>query len=110
MRKKTHSNDMAMETKEIACKLTTPELQERKATVLAELKLLTIERKEMKEGYAFRFEGSDQNLDKLIEFVKTERACCDFFIFNLTIEEGTAWLKITGPEGAKEFMENEMRL
>lgn len=96
--------------KEITCKLTTPELQKRKATVLAELKSLTLQKKELSEGYEYKFDGNDQNLDKLIEFVKTERACCDFFTFQLTVEEGIAWLKITGPKGAKEFIDNEMGL
>ena len=40
---------------ELSCKLTTPELQKRKATVLAGLKAQLIERKETPGGYAFKF-------------------------------------------------------
>lgn len=72
---------MEIKTNPVACKLTTPELQQRKTTVIAALKALVLERKELTNGYAYRFEGSDQNLDRLNEFIKTERMCCDFFIF-----------------------------
>jgi hypothetical protein len=103
----------AMETatqKPVTCKLTTPELQKRKATVIAELKALVLERKELSDGYLYKFEGSDQNLDKLNEFIKTERMCCDFFTFNLKVEENVARLTISGPEGAKEFLKEEVDL
>ena len=66
-------------TKPITCKLTTPELQKRKATVIADLKALVLERNELEDGYSYKFEGKDEILDKLNEFIKTERTCCDFF-------------------------------
>lgn len=101
-----------METarKSVTCKLTTPELQKRKATVIAELKALVQERKELENGFSYKFEGSDQNLDKLNEFIKTERMCCDFFTFQLTVEESVAILNITGTNGAKEFLKEEVDL
>jgi hypothetical protein len=105
-----NTNTMNTPGKTISCKLTTPELQKRKLTVLAELKSLVLERKERSDGYSFRFEASDNMLDKLTEFIKTERACCDFFTYGLTIEENTAWLSITGPPGAKDFIQDEMGL
>lgn len=96
--------------KEVSCKLTTPELQKRKATVIAGLKALVLEKKELSDGYSYKFEGSDQNLDKLNEFIKAERMCCDFFIFQLTVDENSAILNITGPEGTKEFLNDEVDL
>lgn len=96
--------------KPVTCKLTTPELQKRKATVIAELKALVLERKELADGYSYRFDGSDQNLDKLNEFIKTERMCCNFFTFQLKVEENVALLTISGPEGAKEFLKEEVDL
>lgn len=42
-------------TNGIACKLTSPELQNRKETALANLQMQTIERKELHNGYAFKF-------------------------------------------------------
>lgn len=96
--------------KVIACNLTTPELQKRKATVIADLKALVLERKELANGYAYKFTGSDLNLDKLTEFIKTERMCCDFFTFQLTVEDNVALLSITGPQGAKEFLKEDVDL
>jgi len=109
----SQSKPTAMETAmktPLTCKLTTPELQKRKATVIAELKSLVVERKELTDGYSYKFEGSDENLDKLNEFIKTERMCCEFFTFQLTIVESAAILNITGPHGAKEFLKEEVDL
>jgi len=96
----------------LTCKLTNPELQERKETVLKSLKVQIVEKKELGNGYAFKFSGTDKILDQLIEFVKTERACCDFFVFGLSIsgDKNEAWLEITGPEGAKDFISTELEL
>lgn len=94
--------------KPLVCKLTTPELQKRKATVIAEVRTLVLERKELGEGYSYRFESSNYNLDRLTEFIKTERMCCDFFTFRLTVNEDTAVLDISGPPGAREFLEKEV--
>jgi hypothetical protein len=51
-------------------------------------------------------------LDELTEFIKTERECCDFFVFNLSIsgDKSEAWLELTGEEGAKNFIESELGL
>lgn len=96
--------------KAVSCKLTTPELQKRKATVIAQLRALVLKRRELTNGYSYEFEGSDQNLDKLTEFIKTERMCCDFFIFQLNVEDNIAVLTISGPNGAKEFLKAEVDL
>jgi hypothetical protein len=99
-------------SKTLSCKLTSLEIRERKATVLASLKKQIKEKKELKHGFAYRFEGSDSIVDELTEFIKTERNCCDFFIFNLSIsgDKSEAWLEITGPKGAKDFIKNELGL
>ena len=101
---------METATKPLTCKLTTPELQKRKATVIAELKALILHKKDLSNGYRYEFEGTDDNLDRLNTFIKTERMCCDFFAFQLTVEESKALLSITGPEGAKEFLKQEIGL
>ena len=106
----SQTQNAAMETKTLTCKLTTPELQKRKATVIAGLKALVLDRRELVDGYSYRFEGRDENLDKIHEFIKTERMCCDFFIFQLTVDGNEALLSITGPAGAKEFLKEEVDL
>lgn len=97
----------AEETK-LACKLTTAELQQRKKTVVAALKRLLLEKTEIENGFRYKFDSSDANLDLLNDFIKTERMCCDFFKFQLTIEEGIAWLVLSGPAGTKEFIKAEL--
>ncbi len=100
------------DTGAMACKLTSAELRQRKETVLASLKNQIVEKKELKDGYAFKFNGSDTMLDELTEFIKTERECCNFFTFNLSISgnKSEAWLELTGAEGAKDFISSELGL
>lgn len=94
----------------LVCKLSSPEMQERKSTILASLKKQVLEKRELENGYAFKFTGSDKMVDELMEFIKTERTCCGFFTFNLSIsgDASEAWLELTGPEGAKDFITTEM--
>ena len=96
----------------LTCKLTTSELQQRKATVLSSLQKQILEKKELETGYAFKFNGTDKVIDELVEFVKTERLCCDFFNFNIAVTGNTAfvWLEISGPKEAKEFIRTELEL
>jgi hypothetical protein len=99
-----------MKTENLACKLTTPELQLRKKTVIATLKSKVLERKETKKGIRYKFDDSDEMMDLLTSFIKTERLCCEFFIFTLSVgnEKGAIWLELSGPEGTKDFIENEI--
>ena len=97
-------------SKEMVCKLTSPELRKRKETVLADLRKQVIEKKELSNGYAFKFEGSDAMIDKLNEFIKTERQCCDFFTFNITASGNEVWLELTGEDGVKDFIKTELEL
>lgn len=94
--------------KEVRCKLTTPELRKRKEEIIGSLKVKIQQRLELKDGYRYRFEGSDKNVDEVIAFIKSERLCCDFFSFQLSLEEQDLWLTITGPDGAKEFIKSEI--
>jgi|SRR4030095_556176 hypothetical protein len=105
-------NKAKNKTKELTCKLATPELRARKKTVIANLKKQILLTRELKNGFAYRFPGSDSIVDELATFVKTERACCDFFKFNISISgnQAEAWLQITGPQGAKDFIKTELEL
>jgi hypothetical protein len=100
------------DTTVMACKMTTEALRKRKETVLLSLKNKITGKKELENGYAFKFSGSDATIDELIEFIKTERECCDFFTFNLSISgnKSEAWLELTGAKGAKGFICSELGL
>ena len=111
---KAQQNEPDMNTKskesKVVCKLTTRQLQKRKATVIADLKAHVISRQELDSGYSFKFKATDEILDKLNVFIKTERQCCSFFTFQLTVDESNAILNITGPEEAKELLKLEVDL
>ena len=106
------SNQAKNSSTALVCKLPSAEMHQRKLTVLASLKKQVLEKKELSDGYAFRFDGSDKVVDELTEFIKTERECCSFFTFNLSIsgDKSEAWLELTGVEGAKDFITQELEL
>lgn len=107
---KSKNMETLIERAKLTCKLTTTELQQRKKTVVAELKNLLLEKTELENGFKYKFDGSDKMLDLLNSFIKTERLCCDFFVFNLTASSDTkfTWLELTGPEGVKDFIKYEI--
>jgi hypothetical protein len=97
----------------LTCKLTSKELQERRRTVLADLKRQMIKKNELENGFEYIFAGTDQIIDQLTTFIKTERQCCDFFDYDINISgdvKGQARLKISGPAGVKDFIEEELGL
>jgi len=63
--------------------------------------------RELADGYAFRFAGDDRWKALLFDFVNAERTCCTFFKIELSFEPGLGpiWLRLTGPEGTKRFIE-----
>ena len=97
-------------TNNLRCTLTTPELRHRKATVLKRLQSQILEKQELANGFSFRFPGSDEMVDHLTEFIKTERACCNFFTFDLSVkgDKSESWLRLSGPEGVKDFIRDEL--
>jgi hypothetical protein len=93
---------MENEERPVSCKLTTPDLQKRKIETIQLLKKALLERKELSNCYSYKFDGSDIMIQQIIAFILTERLCCNFFTFQLIIEDELyAWLFLTGPEGAK---------
>jgi hypothetical protein len=98
-------------SKELSCTLTSAELQKRKTDVLSVLKSKILERKELPDGYSFRFANSDEMIDLLTDFIKSERQCCDFFNFSIHVRnDGVLWFDLTGPKDAKEFIGSELGL
>ena len=69
----------------MACKLTSAEFKERKATVITNLKKEIVETVELKNGIKYAFKDSDETIAMLADFIKTERQCCDFFNFELSV-------------------------
>lgn len=65
---------------------------------------------ELPEGYAFRLTGETDTLVKTVEFVSLERLCCPFlgFVIEVEPEGGSVWLQLTGREGVKAFIREEV--
>jgi hypothetical protein len=85
-------------------------LQKRRVELLQKFSKGLEEIKELEEGYAFRFKSDVPTLEELIEIIRLERECCAFLQFRLTVEpdRGPVWLDITGPEGTRNFLLNEL--
>jgi hypothetical protein len=91
----------------IACSLTDPEFQQRRADLLKTFQEALLETKELDDGYAYRF-PSGANFAELAQLITFERECCPFLRFNLRLEpaNGPLWLELTGPEGTKVFLQS----
>jgi hypothetical protein len=68
------------------------------------------ELREMPDGYAFRLPNESNTLLDAAEFVALERLCCPFLGFALEVEAegGPVWLRLTGRDGVKAFIREEV--
>lgn len=93
----------------IACDLTAIEDDERAAhEEAAEAVFDAIDGlRELPDGYAFRLPPETRLVSEAGTFISRERLCCPFFRFSLEVtpEHGPVWLKLTGRDGVKEFVE-----
>lgn len=90
----------------IACSLTTIELRDREATLLAQFRSAVIETEELQEGYAFRLPGDGEWICLIAELIVAERECCPFLTFEMAAlpNMGPVIVKVIGPPGTKEFV------
>ena len=65
--------------------------------------------RELSSGYEFYLGGSDV-IVKAAEFIALEKLCCPFlgFVIEVESEAGPIWLRLTGREGVKEFIREEI--
>ncbi len=68
------------------------------------------EAEELDDGYLFRFQPESSTLLELATFVSNERLCCPFWNFTIGVEpeNGPMWIRLIGPEAAKEMMKAEL--
>lgn len=66
--------------------------------------------RELPNGYEFRLADGPDLLTKLGEFVSLERLCCPFLRFEVEVEAegGPVWLRLSGREGVKDFIREEI--
>jgi hypothetical protein len=65
---------------------------------------------ELPDGYEFEFPGDEVTLGFVANWADGERRCCPFFAIELDHEGGSVWMRLTGPEGAKDFIRSELSL
>ncbi len=66
--------------------------------------------RELADGIAFCFPAEEYAA--VSRFVAQERLCCPFLSFTIDVapERGPVWLRLTGPEGVKDFIRAELQL
>ena len=68
------------------------------------------ETRELPNGHELRFANETDVLQRLADFVSLEKLCCPFLRFEIEVEAeyGPVWLRLTGREGVKEFIREEI--
>jgi hypothetical protein len=66
--------------------------------------------RELADGFAFHFPADEY--EAVTQFIGRERLCCPFLTFTLEIpqESGPLVLRLTGPDGIKDFIRAELKL
>ena len=90
----------------IACSLTTGELRNREATLLALFRSAVLEVEELQEGFAVRLPGDGKSIRLTAELMVAERECCPFLTFEISAlpRMGPVTVRVVGPGGTKEFL------
>ena len=67
-------------------------------------------RREISAGFEFRVDASKMSILDLAAWMDGERRCCPFLALAIEKEphDGPLWLRLTGPEGVKDFLLSEM--
>jgi hypothetical protein len=96
----------------IACDLTAmnAEQRQRRHALAQQVHAEAQEVRELPDGYAFRFAAEPALCLTVAEFMTLECLCCPFFAFSLELERegGPMWLRLTGREGVKQFLQAEL--
>ena len=91
----------------IACTLRPEDLNTRRAELLPGLVARATAREPLPSGYRFTFAAESDTLAQIVRAIDAERQCCRFLEFQLTVAPsgGPFTLDVTGPEGAREFLD-----
>src|SRR5215210_3525735 len=90
----------------IACLLPRQEQAKRRERITNEFFKGAEEIRELRDGFSFRYPGTDEWNSKISEFIMFERKCCPFFTFELLFASNTGlvYLHIRGSKDVKEFI------
>jgi hypothetical protein len=94
----------------IACFLPNHEQAKRREVIANDIFKKAEEVRELRDGFSFRYPGTDEWISKISEFIMFERKCCPFFTFELLFASNTApvYLHIRGSKDVKEFIKKEL--
>lgn len=90
----------------VACTLGPAALKARREDLLGGLVRRAQDRVDVPNGYRVRFDADAGMLATIASVIETERLCCRFLRFDVTVEpdERAIWLEFTGPPGTREFL------
>ena len=96
----------------LACDMTAiaPEQRPKHLANSRELFSRIEESRELPSGYEFRLADGPALISQVAEFVSLEKLCCPFlnFVIEVQDEGGPVWLRLTGREGVKAFIREEI--
>ncbi|MEM9444438.1 MAG: hypothetical protein AAGA18_03720 [Verrucomicrobiota bacterium] len=89
------------------CSLDEEALEERKNTILKQIKDKTDQVERMKEGYRLRFPRSEENIKLTTSIILLESQCCPFLNFHITALAGSDDIQftITAPPDAQHLID-----
>jgi hypothetical protein len=103
-----------MDNLPIACDLTVFGDNERKRqkSILHEFRAKVTRTEELPDGYAFTLAREPYMLQLVAEMISFESRCCQFLDFQLDVRRGGAsiTLRLTGGEGVKDFLREELSI
>ena len=93
----------------IACNLSQGE-KEARTDQIGDLFYQAQQLRELKDGYGFAYQPTEEWAGKLMAFIAVERKCCPFFTFEVVFEanHGPLWLVLCGPGDVKQFIEGAL--
>jgi len=93
------------------CNLAALNAEQRKhhRDLTARLRESVAEVREMADGYGFRLPADTAHINLAAEWITLERLCCPFFAFQIDVgsDGQPLWLRLTGRDGVKPFMQSE---
>ena len=91
----------------VACSLTPDALRAARAGLLPGLVMRAISREATSDGYRLTFAASSDTWMAIARTIDAERQCCRWLTFEVTVvaDEGPIVLTLSGPPGAREFIE-----
>lgn len=108
------SNKSATDCLPILCDLTVfgDNDRRRQKAVLSELRAKVRATEELPDGYSLGLPAEPYMLPLVAELIALESQCCPFLVFQLEVKDGgrSVTLRLTGGEGAKDFLRAELNL